>query len=43
MVVVFKGSVVVIIQIVVFWVVTPYSLVDDYQHLGGTYCLHLNG
>jgi hypothetical protein len=39
----FKGFMIVIIQIVVFWVVTPYSLIDDYQHFRGTYCLHLNG
>jgi hypothetical protein len=31
------------IQIVVFWVVTPYSDVVGYQHFGGPYSLHLRG
>jgi hypothetical protein len=31
------------IQIVVFWVMTPHSLVDGCQHFGRTYCLHLRG
>jgi hypothetical protein len=26
---------------VVVWVVTPYSLVERYQHFRGTFCLHL--
>jgi hypothetical protein len=32
---------VMIVQIVVFWDVTPCSLVGGYQCLGGTCCLHL--
>jgi hypothetical protein len=32
-----------VVQIVVFWVVTPCSLVGRYQHLEGTYCFHLQG
>jgi hypothetical protein len=24
----------------VFWIVAPYSLVDVYRHIRGTYCLH---
>jgi hypothetical protein len=28
-------------SIVVFWVVTPCSLVDGYRRFGGTYCLYL--
>jgi hypothetical protein len=27
----------------VFWAVTPCGLVDRYQRLRGTYCLHLQG
>jgi hypothetical protein len=30
-----------IIQTVVLWVVTSYSLIDEYQRSGGTYCLPL--
>jgi hypothetical protein len=29
--------------IVVFWVVTLYSIVGDYQHFRGTYNLHFQG
>jgi hypothetical protein len=29
--------------IVVFWVVTPCSLVGGYQRLGGTYSFHFQG
>jgi hypothetical protein len=28
---------------VILWIVTTYSLVGDYQGIGGTYCLHLQG
>jgi len=30
------------ILVEVLWVVTPYSTVTGYQHLGGTLCLHLH-
>jgi hypothetical protein len=26
----------------VFWIVTPYSLVEDHRHFGGRYHIHLN-
>jgi hypothetical protein len=39
----FKAFMAVIINIMVFWVVAPRSLVDDYQHFGGTCYLHFNG
>jgi hypothetical protein len=28
---------------IIFWDVTPLSLVEVYQRYGGTYCLHLQG
>jgi hypothetical protein len=31
------------IQIEVFWVVTPCSVVLGYRRFGGPYCLHLQG
>jgi hypothetical protein len=27
----------------IFWVVTPYGLIDTYRRFGGTYCLHFQG
>jgi hypothetical protein len=30
-------------QILVFWVVSPCGLVGRFQHFGETYCLHLDG
>jgi hypothetical protein len=30
------------IALLLFWDVTPCSLVDRYQHIGGTCCLHLH-
>jgi hypothetical protein len=31
----------VIIQITIFWEVTPYNLAEMYQSVKGTWCLHL--
>jgi hypothetical protein len=31
------------IQFEVFWVVTPYSVVVEYQRFEGQWCLHLQG
>jgi hypothetical protein len=31
------------IQFVIFWFMIQCNLVDGYQHLGRTYCLHLQG
>jgi hypothetical protein len=31
------------LRITVLWDVKPCSLVEDYQHFGGTYCLHVQG
>jgi hypothetical protein len=28
---------------VIFWVVMPHSIVVEYQHFEGPYCLHLQG
>jgi hypothetical protein len=25
----------------IFWVLTPFSVEDDYQRFGGNFCLHL--
>jgi len=30
-----------LLDVVVFWVATPYSVVFGYQHFRGPYCLHL--
>jgi hypothetical protein len=37
----FEVFVAVIIQIVVFWVLTPYGILDEYRRFGGTCCHHL--
>jgi hypothetical protein len=33
----------VIVQIKMFWVVTPYNLVDGYGYFGETHCFYLHG
>lgn len=31
------------IHVVVFWLMILHSLIDEHQHFGRTYCLHLKG
>jgi hypothetical protein len=33
----------VFLKMAVFWVVAQYSLIEVYQHLGGSCCLHFQG
>jgi len=39
----FHVSIVMSIEVVILWVVTPCSLVDGLWHFGGTFCLYLQG
>jgi hypothetical protein len=39
----FEVFMVIKIQVVVFWVLTPCSVVVGYQHSRGPCCLHLQG